>query len=337
MNTAQEAFVRAFIVPGERDRYLQLLASPSRRQKILGVLYHNLDVISERATRIENRDHTSERVEQLLRVKGAGPTCYLISPETELNQQEMPLREALETLIDQDGTAIACCLEGRLAYYKPNSANIFLSISRKRRPTMSALAALYVTPEQYLEAEREADFKSEYFSGQIFAMAGGTPEHSAIGTNIAGELRSRLRGKPCQVYNSDLRVTVMQSGLKTYPDVTVVCGEQYFHPLDTNSLINPTVIIEVLSGSTESYDRGAKWTLYQGLDSLQEYVLVSVSTPRIERFTRQDNGLWLYESVGGVDGEIRLESLEITLPLAEVYERVVFSAPPEPGATQAHR
>ncbi len=202
---------------------------------------------------------------------------------------------------------------------------------------MSALAALYVTPEQYLEAEREADFKSEYFSGQIFAMAGGTPEHSAIGTNIAGELRSRLRGKPCQVYNSDLRVTVMQSGLKTYPDVTVVCGEQYFHPLDTNSLINPTVIIEVLSGSTESYDRGAKWTLYQGLDSLQEYVLVSAGTPRVERFTRQDNGLWLYESVGGLDAEIRLESLEITLPLAEVYERVTFPAPLEPGVTQVHR
>ncbi len=187
---------------------------------------------------------------------------------------------------------------------------------------MSALAARSVTPEEYLEMEREADFKSEYFSGQIFAMAGGTPEHSAIGTNIAGELRSRLRGKPCQVYNSDLRVTVMQSGLKTYPDVTVVCGEQYFHPLDQNSLINPTVIIEVLSGSTESYDRGAKWTLYQSLDSLQEYVLVSVSTPRVERFTRQDNGLWLYESIGGLDGEIRLASLDIVLPLAEVYERV---------------
>lgn len=119
MNTAQEeAFVRAFIVPDKQDRYLQLLASPSRRKKILGVLYHSLDTISQRATRIENRDHTSERVEQLLRRKGAGPACYLISPETELDQQEMPLREALETLIDQDGTAIVCCLEGRLAYYK---------------------------------------------------------------------------------------------------------------------------------------------------------------------------------------------------------------------------
>lgn len=127
MNTSQEeAFVRAFIVPDKRGRYLQLLASPSRRKKILGVLYHSLDMIPERATRIDNCDHTSERVEQLLRRKGAGPTCYLISPERELDQQEMPLREALETLIDQDGTAIACCLEGRLAYYKAELSQCIL-------------------------------------------------------------------------------------------------------------------------------------------------------------------------------------------------------------------
>ena len=127
MNTTQEeAFIRAFIVPDKRDRYLQLLASPSRRKKILGTLYHSLDVIPEWATRIENRDHTSERVEQLLRRKGAGPTCYLISPQTELDQQEIPLREALETLIDQDGTAIVCCLEGRLAYHKAELSQYLL-------------------------------------------------------------------------------------------------------------------------------------------------------------------------------------------------------------------
>ncbi len=127
MNTAQEeAFVRAFIMPDKRDRYLQLLASPSRRQKILSVLYHSLDVIPERATAIENRNHTAERVEQLLRRKGAGPTCYLISPERELDQQEMSLQVALETLIEQDGTAIACCIEGRLAYYKAELSQYLL-------------------------------------------------------------------------------------------------------------------------------------------------------------------------------------------------------------------
>ena len=127
MNTAQEeAFVRAFIVPGKRDRYLQLLASPNRRKKILGLLYHSLDVIPERATPIENRDHTSERVEQLLRQKGAGATCYLISPERELDQQEMPLQEALDILITQDGMSVACCLEGRLAYYKAELSQYLL-------------------------------------------------------------------------------------------------------------------------------------------------------------------------------------------------------------------
>ena len=127
MNTFQEeAFVHAFVVLGKRDRYLQLQASPSRRKKILGVLYHSLDVIPERVTPIENRDHTSERVEQLLRWKGAGATCYLISPERELDQQEMSLREALETLITQDGTAIVYCLEGRLAYCKAELSQYLL-------------------------------------------------------------------------------------------------------------------------------------------------------------------------------------------------------------------
>ncbi len=104
---------------------------------------------------------------------------------------------------------------------------------------MSAQPAPFYTPEQYLEQEDRAEFKSEYLSGQIFAMAGGSPEHSAIGNNIGGEMRSLLRGTPCAVFNSGLRVTVMQSGLMTHPDVTVVCGEQHRHPLDKNSIIKP--------------------------------------------------------------------------------------------------
>ena len=119
MNTNQEAaFVKAFIVPDKRDRYLQILASPNKRSKILGLLYHNLDTISARSTPIPNRDHDVDFIEKLLRRKGAGSMCYLISPERELDQQEMPLREAIDTLITQDSVAIACCLLGRLAYYK---------------------------------------------------------------------------------------------------------------------------------------------------------------------------------------------------------------------------
>ncbi|MDQ2798906.1 MAG: hypothetical protein M3Y13_04600 [Armatimonadota bacterium] len=119
MDTNQEeAFVHAFIVPDKRERYLQILASPRRREKVLRLLYHSLDLIPARTTSIANRDHGIEPVEKLLRSKGAGSMCYLISPERELDQKEMALREALETLITQDGVAIVCCLPGRLAYYK---------------------------------------------------------------------------------------------------------------------------------------------------------------------------------------------------------------------------
>ena len=189
---------------------------------------------------------------------------------------------------------------------------------------MSALEKPFFTPEQYLELERDAEYKSEYFSGQIFAMAGGSPEHSAIGANIAREVGNRLKHGSCQVFNSDLRVTVMQMGLMTYPDVTVVCGEQHRHPLDRNSLINPRVVFEVLSDSTEAYDRGAKFALYQRLDSLEEYVLVSQDKARVERYFRQADGQWLYSRVDGLAGELVLESLECRVPLAEIYDRITF-------------
>ena len=187
---------------------------------------------------------------------------------------------------------------------------------------MSALAARYVTPEQYLEAEREANSKSEYFSGQIFAMAGASRRHNVLVGNLVRRLGNRLDGRPCETYPSDMKVLVRANGSYTYPAVTVVCGEPEFLDRDGDVLLNPLVIVEVLSDSTALYDRGTKWMLYQGLTSLREYVLVSQDTPRVERFTRQVDGQWLYQSVSGLDGEIRLASLEIALPLAEVYERV---------------
>jgi len=119
MNTSQEeAFVHAFIMPDKRERYLQMLASPRRRSKILGLLYHHLDTIAARSTAITNSDHNLDHVERLLRRKGAGEMCYLISPERELDQQEMSLREAIDMLITQDSVAVVCCISGRLAYYK---------------------------------------------------------------------------------------------------------------------------------------------------------------------------------------------------------------------------
>ena len=200
---------------------------------------------------------------------------------------------------------------------------------------MSAQATPFITPEQYLELEEQAAFKSEYLSGQIFAMAGGTPAHSAIGSDIVREAGGRLRRSPCQVYNSDLRVTVMQTGLITYPDVTAVRGEQHFHPRDRNSLINPTVLFEVLSESTEGYDRGEKWAHYRRLDSLREYVLVSQDKARVEHYVRQDDGSWNFTAADGLDGRLTLPTLDCTLSLADIYDRVTFPAPPIEGLPDA--
>ena len=189
---------------------------------------------------------------------------------------------------------------------------------------MSAQPLPFYTPEQYLELEERSDHKSDYLSGQIFAMAGGSPEHSAIGSNLCREMGNLLKRGPCQVFNSDLRVTIMQSGLMTHPDVTVICGEQHRHPLDKNSIINPTVLFEVLSPSTEAYDRGEKWAHYRQMDSLQEYILVSQNKARMEQYVRQDDGSWKFTAVAGLAASLLLPSLGCSLPLAEVYDKVTL-------------
>lgn len=193
---------------------------------------------------------------------------------------------------------------------------------------MSAQPVPFYTLEQYLELERKADFKSEYVSGQIFAMAGGSPNHSAIIGNVTGAAWFHLRGKPCRIFNSDLRVTVMQTGLSTYPDVTVVCGETHYHPLDEDSVINPTVIFEVLSPTTEAYDRGGKWAHYRRLESLQEYVLVSQDKALAEHYVREADGAWKFTEASGLEGVLNLPSLGCALPLTEIYDKVTFDALP---------
>ena len=196
---------------------------------------------------------------------------------------------------------------------------------------MSAQPVPFYTPEQYIELEKTSEFKSEYLSGQIFAMAGGSPEHSAIGNNIGREMGNLLKREPCQVFNSDLRVTIMQSGLMTHPDVSVVCGEQHRHPLDKNSIINPTVLFEVLSPTTEAYDRGEKWAHYRRLDSLQEYILVSQNKARVEQYVRQDDSSWKFRAVEGLAASLFLPSLGCSLPLSEVYDKVSLDEPSAVG------
>lgn len=184
----------------------------------------------------------------------------------------------------------------------------------------------FLTPEEYLRIERAAEFKSEYFAGEMFAMAGGKPEHSLLKANVTIALGSRLRGRPCRVYDSDLRVLVSATGLYTYPDATVVCGPLETHDGDTGT--NPTVLVEVLSDSTEIYDRTTKFDHYRKIASLREVLFVSQHQPIVERFSRSDDGSWNLTDARGLGASIELTSIGVSLPLAEVYDKVEFPEHP---------
>ena len=184
---------------------------------------------------------------------------------------------------------------------------------------------------EYLKQERDALERHEYRDGEIVLRASSGPDHSLIAANVIGELGNRLKGKACRAFESNLRICVHAS-LYTYTDACVICGQRQPDPNDpaAETMTNPRLIVEVLSPSTEAYDRGEKFDRYRKLDSLQEYVLVSQSTPRIETFLRQPEGNWLLTPVSGLEAIARLRSLEIELPLAEVYAGVEFpEAPPE--------
>ena len=189
---------------------------------------------------------------------------------------------------------------------------------------MSAIPTSLMTVEQYVNNERTADFKSEFYRGEIFAMAGGTVQHATIGGNIFAALRSKLRGTGCSARNSDQRIKVASNSLGTYPDASVVCGKYQTHPEDVDAITNPRVIFEVLSKSTESYDRGKKFDLFRGLESLREYVLVSQEEPQVERYVRHEDETWTLTIFKGTDAVVRFESIDAELTLAEIYEDVEF-------------
>ena len=183
---------------------------------------------------------------------------------------------------------------------------------------MTAAEKQQLSEAEYLARERLADTKHEYVNGVAVAMAGGSPRHNVIATNIAGELRARLRGQPCRPTNSDQRVHVPHTRLYTYPDVTVICGQPETHPEDRNTLCNPRVIFEVLSASTEAYDRGAKFRHYRRSESLAEYVLVSQHERLVEHFRRGDDGHWVLTEYRET-GDVALPALGCSLPLDEIY------------------
>jgi Uma2 family endonuclease len=175
-----------------------------------------------------------------------------------------------------------------------------------------------MTYAEYLAAEAVSEVRHEFLNGEVWEMAGGTPEHAALASAINRELGLALRGKPCRTYSSDLRIRVVDTGLSTYPDVTVVCGQLATAADDEDAAINPIVLVEVLSETTEGYDRGAKAAHYRRIPSLREYVLVSQAEPRIEVHRRTESGRW--EILDARPGEsIELTSLGIRLDVAAVY------------------
>jgi Uma2 family endonuclease len=187
---------------------------------------------------------------------------------------------------------------------------------------MSSQAQRSYSPEEYLALERQSQCKSEYYAGEIFAMAGASRWHNLIVANVVGELRSQLKGRPCTTYPSDMRVKVGPTGLYTYPDVAVVCGEAQFEDNQQDTLLNPTLIVEVLSESTEAYDRGGKFAHYRKLASLMEYVLITQTKPHIEHYVRQPDNRWLLAEADSLHDSIHLDSIDCQLALAEVYDKV---------------
>jgi len=195
------------------------------------------------------------------------------------------------------------------------------ALARRARRAYDLSVVQPVNPEtyaDYLAAERNSELRHEYLRGSITAMAGGTPEHAALALAVGAELRAVLRGKPCRVYGPDLRIRIDPTDLSTYPDATVVCGPPQFSVMDPHAIVNPTLIVEVLSDSTEAYDRGQKFSHYRRLDSLKEFLLVSQREARLELFRRADDGSWRLTEAG--QGEsLTIDSLNVTLSTDDVY------------------
>ncbi len=187
---------------------------------------------------------------------------------------------------------------------------------------MTAQPRRYITEDEYLEHERQSVTKSEYYDGQIYAMTGAKEAHNLIAGNLIASLHGQLRREPCRVYPSDMRVKVLQTGLNTYPDVTVICGQPQFTDETRDTLTNPTVIIEVLSPSTERYDRGVKFRHYRSIETLRDYILIAQDRQYIEHYTRYEGGQWLFEEASTPEARITLDSIGCILTLEDTYEKV---------------
>ncbi|MGL4612155.1 MAG: Uma2 family endonuclease [Trueperaceae bacterium] len=187
---------------------------------------------------------------------------------------------------------------------------------------MSLVQDKLVSPQEYLELERKAPFKSEYRHSLIIPIPGASVEHIIIRDNITRHLGNQLENQGCRAFSSDLKVQTGQS--YSYPDITVVCGTLRFEDIERDVLLNPTLIIEILSPSTEIYDRSEKFNEYRQLASFSEYILVSQNQPLIEQYIKQGDGSWKFIPVGGLDATVNLETINCTLTLKDVYSGLTF-------------
>lgn len=188
---------------------------------------------------------------------------------------------------------------------------------------MSALPKKKLTEAEYLVIERAAEFRSEFYAGKMFAMAGTSHQHNEVKDNLIVELGSQLKGGSCRTYSSDMRVKVSRTGLYTYPDIVIVCGPPKFEDhTELDTLLNPQVVIEILSKSTAGYDRGKKFLHYQRLASVMEYVLVSQDRMRVERLVRQPDETWVLTTFEDPTGEFSLATVPVRVPMAEIYRGV---------------
>jgi Uma2 family endonuclease len=181
-----------------------------------------------------------------------------------------------------------------------------------------------MTPEEYLIMERASELRHEYFRGEVREVTGASREHNLIVMSIGAELYRQLRKRPCEIYATNMRVKVSATGLYTYPDVIVVCEKPQLEDEHFDTLLNPTVIIEVLSDSTEDYDRGDKFARYRKLDSLTDYLLVAPDRMHIEYYARQQDGVWLFSEADQPEATISIASIACELVLEEIYEKIKF-------------
>ena len=191
---------------------------------------------------------------------------------------------------------------------------------------MVAKPQKYYSSEEYLALEEATDYKSEYYQGEIFAMSGASVNHNRIAGNVHAALNNAFDAKPCEAFMGDVRLLVKKNGLYTYPDVMVVCGQLEFAEGRTDTLNNPIVIVEVLSKSTQDYDRGAKFELYRAIETLQDYVLIDQARVHVEYFRKLEDGRWLLQEFNQLEAILRIEAVGVEIPLSRVYQRVEWES-----------